>query len=148
MGGFVESPDPAGLASLARQRRLPLVEDLGSGALVPTEDLNEVEHEPTPAEVLRGGVHLVTCSGDKLLGGPQAGIIAGAARWIRRLKAEPFFRALRCDKLVLAALQSTTELYLNSSAANSIPTLRMIGQREQALRQRAEAILGALRGLG
>jgi len=101
MGGFVESPCTETLAKLARTKRIPFVEDLGSGAIVATEELDAMEHEPTPNETLRSGVDLVCFSGDKLLGGPQAGIIAGKRRHIAALKREPFFRALRCDKLML-----------------------------------------------
>ncbi|MBU6402631.1 MAG: L-seryl-tRNA(Sec) selenium transferase, partial [Verrucomicrobia bacterium] len=89
MGGFVASPTTEELAALARQHRLPLVEDLGSGAMVDTGKAGGVEHEPTPAEVLRRGVDLVCCSGDKLLGGPQAGIIAGRVKLVAALKREP-----------------------------------------------------------
>lgn len=112
MGGFVESPSTEDLAALARKRRVSFVEDLGSGAVVATEDFGVSEHEPTAAEVLKCGVDLVCFSGDKLLGGPQAGIIAGKTKLVVALKREPFFRALRCDKLVFAALQATVDLYL------------------------------------
>ena len=112
MGGFVESPSTEDLAALARKRRVPFVEDLGSGAVVATEDFGVDEHEPTAAEALKRGVDLVCFSGDKLLGGPQAGIIAGKPKLVTALKREPFFRALRCDKLVFAALQATVDLYL------------------------------------
>ena len=109
---------------------MPLAEDLGSGALAATEKLAAVEHERTPAEAIRDGVDLVCFSGDKLLGGPQAGLIAGRARRVAALKREPFFRALRCDKLVLAALQATTDLYLRRRT-KEIPVLAMmrIGER-------------------
>jgi len=146
MDGFVESPVTEELAALARKKRLPLVEDLGSGAAIATEDLGEVEHEPTPAEVLRRGVDLVTFSGDKLLGGPQAGIIAGRRGLVQALKKEPFFRALRCDKLVLSALQTTVDLYLDGKAAPSVPVLKMLRCQMEELRARAEKIVHALQG--
>jgi L-seryl-tRNA(Ser) seleniumtransferase len=146
MGGFVESPTTEEIASLARGKRLAFVEDLGSGAVVPTEKLGALEHEPTPAEVLRHGVDLVTCSGDKLLGGPQAGIIAGRAGLVARLKREPFFRALRCDKLILSALQETVDLYLSGAAEESVPVLSMLRLSMDDLRARAERIVGALDG--
>src|SRR6185503_7406788 len=98
--------------TLARKKRIPFVEDLGSGAMVATEKCGPIEHEPTPAEVLRRGVDLVCFSGDKLFGGPQAGIVAGKQQHVARLKREPFFRALRCDKLILSALQTTVDSYL------------------------------------
>jgi L-seryl-tRNA(Ser) seleniumtransferase len=147
LGGFVESPATEEIAALARKKRLPFVEDLGSGAVVATETLAAVEHEPTPAEVLRRGVDLVTFSGDKLLGGPQAGIIAGQAKLVAALKREPFFRALRCDKLILAALQTTVDLYLRGSGPNAVPVVELLALANDTLRARAEKILAALAGL-
>ncbi len=148
MGGFVTSPATDELAALARKRRVPLVEDLGSGAVVPTEQWAGLEHEPMPAEVLRHGVDLVCFSGDKLLGGPQAGIVAGRARLVSALKRDPFFRALRCDKLILAALQATADLYLQAtdSAPAGVPVLEMLRLPCDDLRRRAERITAALAG--
>jgi L-seryl-tRNA(Ser) seleniumtransferase len=146
MGGFVESPGTEALASLARGKRLSLVEDLGSGAVMPTEQIAGLEHEPTPAEVLKKGVDLVTFSGDKLLGGPQAGIVAGRAKLVAALKREPFFRALRCDKLILAALQTTIDLHLSSAAEMQIPVLVMLRISKDELLARAGKILAALDG--
>jgi L-seryl-tRNA(Ser) seleniumtransferase len=143
MGGFVESPDTESLAALARAKRIPLVEDLGSGAIIATEKAAPIEHEPTPAEALKRGVDLVCFSGDKLLGGPQAGIIAGKARHVAALKREPFFRALRCDKLILAALQTTVDLYL-SGETSAIPALAMMQLSNDQLRQRAKQIIARL----
>jgi L-seryl-tRNA(Ser) seleniumtransferase len=147
MGGFVESPTTEEVAALARKRRLPLVEDLGSGALVETEKLAGLEHEPTPNEALKRGVDLVCFSGDKLLGGPQAGIIAGKARRVAALKREPFFRALRCDKLILSAMQTTVDHYLSDRAADSIPALAMIRVSNDELLARASKIKLALEAL-
>jgi L-seryl-tRNA(Ser) seleniumtransferase len=147
MRGFVESVPTEELAALAKSKRLPLVEDLGSGAMTPTEQISGVEHEPTPSEVLKHGVDLVCFSGDKLLGGPQAGIIAGKAKLVQALKREPFFRALRCDKLVLSVLQTTVEHYLDGSFASSIPILKLLSVPNEALRGRAEKIITALKGL-
>src|SRR4029077_12586569 len=96
MSGFVESPSAAAIAALAHKKRIPFVEDLGSGAIVPTEQFGIAEHEPTPADALKAGADLVCFSGDKLFGGPQAGIIAGKRRFVTALKREPLFRALRC----------------------------------------------------
>lgn len=138
MRGFVESPATAELAQLARKKRIPFVEDLGSGALIETEP-----REPRPAESLRSGVDLVCFSGDKLLGGPQAGVIAGKARLVSALKREPFFRALRCDKLVLIALQATIELYLAGHDAE-VPALAMMRVPNEQLLARAERILSQL----
>ena len=146
MGGFVESPSMETLAKLARTKRIPFVEDLGSGAIVATEKLGTMEHEPTPHETLRSGVDLVCFSGDKLLGGPQAGIIAGKRRHIAALKREPFFRALRCDKLILTALQTTVDLYL-AGKSGELPVLAMLDITDDELRVRAKALLSQIRDL-
>ena len=146
MGGFVESPSTEALAKLAHAKRIPFVEDLGSGAIVATEKLGEMEHEPTPAEALKSGLDLVCFSGDKLLGGPQAGIIAGKRRHIAALKREPFFRALRCDKLILTALQATVDLYL-AGKSNELPALALLETTVEQLRRRAEALLVQVRDL-
>lgn len=141
MDGFVASPATGEIAALARKKRIPFVEDLGSGALLQTETLG-VEHEPTPAEVLKEGVDLVCFSGDKLLGGPQAGIIAGNAKLIAALKREPFFRALRCDKLILAALEATVDAYLRGE--DLPPVIEMLRLSPHALRSRAQTLIAAL----
>ena len=146
MSGFVESPSSAAIAGLARKKRVPFVEDLGSGAMVATEEFGIPEHEPTPAEALKDGADLVCFSGDKLFGGPQAGIIAGKKRFVAALKREPLFRALRCDKLIFAALQSTVDLHLNESTSE-IPALALLRISKDELRARAAAIFARLRGL-
>jgi L-seryl-tRNA(Ser) seleniumtransferase len=143
MSGFVESPSTHQIADLTRKKRVPFIEDLGSGAIVATEDLGFADHEPTPAEALKSGVDLICFSGDKLFGGPQAGIIAGKKRLIAALKREPLFRALRCDKLRLTALQATVDLQLNQRTAD-IPTLALLQVSEDALRARAAAICDKL----
>ena len=142
MDGFVDSPSTGELAALARKKRVPLVEDLGSGAVVPTETVEGVEHEPTPAEVLKQGVDLVCFSGDKLFGGPQAGIIAGRKRMVDALKREPLFRALRCDKLILSGLESTVDAYLRGE--ERLPVLDMMRAGIDELRMRAERIVAAV----
>jgi L-seryl-tRNA(Ser) seleniumtransferase len=147
MSGFVASPTTAELAALARKKRIPFVEDLGSGAVVPTENLGLSEHEPTASETLRAGVDLICFSGDKLFGGPQAGIIAGKRRFVSALKREPLFRALRCDKLILAALQATTELHL-AKKSETIPILNFLNGSLDDLQQRAEKIAAQLCGSG
>ncbi|PYK08122.1 MAG: L-seryl-tRNA(Sec) selenium transferase [Verrucomicrobia bacterium] len=143
MSGFVESPSSEEIGALAHRRRIPFVEDLGSGAVVTTEELGIADHEPTPAEALKSGVDLVCFSGDKLFGGPQAGIIAGKKRLVAALKREPLFRALRCDKLCLAALQSTVDLHLNHATAG-IPALALLQIPEDELRARAAEICDQL----
>lgn len=157
MDGFVDSPSTEALAKLARDKRVPFVEDLGSGAMIHTETARGLEHEPTPAEVLRHGVDLVCFSGDKLFGGPQAGIIVGKAKLVSALKREPFFRALRCDKLILAALEATVDVYLRNStdppdaknglSHHSIPLLAMLHISNDELHVRAGNIIAALNGL-
>jgi L-seryl-tRNA(Ser) seleniumtransferase len=143
MGGFVESPGTEEIAVLACKKRIPFVEDLGSGAVVATEESGFAEHEPTPAETLKRGADLVCFSGDKLFGGAQAGIIAGKKRFVGALKHEPLFRALRCDKLCLAALQATVDLHLSQRDA-AIPTLALLQVSEAELRGRAGAICDRL----
>jgi L-seryl-tRNA(Ser) seleniumtransferase len=145
MDGFVESPLTEDIAALARRKRIPFVEDLGSGAMVPTQAIDGIEHEPTPAEVIGRGVDLVCFSGDKLLGGPQAGIIAGRRKLVAALKREPLFRALRCDKLILSALEATVDHYLRGDRA--IPVLEMLDVPARDLSSRAERIIALLEGL-
>jgi L-seryl-tRNA(Ser) seleniumtransferase len=146
MSGFVESPPTASIAALARKKRIPFVEDLGSGAVVPTEQFGIAEHEPTPAEALKAGSDLVCFSGDKLFGGPQAGIIVGKKRLVAALKRDPLFRALRCDKLCFAALHATIDLHLNQRAAE-IPVIKMLQATEDELRNRAVAMKDRLSDL-
>jgi len=146
MSGFVESPSSNEIATLAKKRRIPFVEDLGSGAIIATESFGIAEHEPTPADALKAGADLVCFSGDKLFGGPQAGIIAGKKRFVTALKREPLFRALRCDKLCLAALQATVDLHLDQKI-DEIPTLAVLQMSEDALRGRAAAIASNLADL-
>jgi len=143
MSGFVESPSSEEISALARKKRIPFAEDLGSGAIAAIKEFGVANHEPTPAEVLKSGVDLVCFSGDKLFGGPQAGIILGKKRFVTALNREPLFRALRCDKLCLAALQATVDLQLNQQTAD-IPTLALLQVSEDALRARAAAICDKL----
>lgn len=145
MEGFVESTSLTDLARLARKRHIPLLADLGSGALDSCAELSD-EPEPTPADALKKGADLVCFSGDKLFGGPQAGLIAGRRRFIATLKREPLFRALRCDKLCLAALQATIDLHLAGSS-NEIPALALLRIPKDELRGRAAAMFARLRGL-
>jgi L-seryl-tRNA(Ser) seleniumtransferase len=111
--------------------------------MVATESFGTAEHEPTPGDVLKAGTDLVCFSGDKLFGGPQAGIIAGKKRFVTALKREPLFRALRCDKLCLAALQATADLHLDQKIGG-IPALAILQTSEEALRVRATAIASSL----
>lgn len=138
--GFVDSPPTVEIARLAREHRVPFVEDLGSGAVLNTQELAGIDHEPTSAEVLAQGAQLVCFSGDKLLGGVQAGIIAGGQKLVKALKREPFFRALRCDKLILSALQTVVDLYLHG-AQNKIPLVEMLQVPIDELHRRADKLL-------
>jgi L-seryl-tRNA(Ser) seleniumtransferase len=136
--GFEERPRLEEVAAVARRHGLPLVDDLGSGAIAP------VEAEPTARESLAAGVDLVCFSGDKLLGGPQAGMVLGRAELVERLRRHPLQRALRIDKLSLAALEGTLLLHLE--APERIPVLRMLGQETQAVRERADRLAAATGG--
>ncbi|HEX5798646.1 MAG TPA: L-seryl-tRNA(Sec) selenium transferase [Gaiellaceae bacterium] len=136
--GFSEQPRVAELAAVAARHGLPLVDDLGSGALM------DVEGEPTPAASLAAGADLVCFSGDKLLGGPQAGVVAGRAELVERLRRHPLQRALRADKLSLAALEGTLALYLDRP--HEIPVLRMLREPADAVRARAERLADAVGG--
>jgi L-seryl-tRNA(Ser) seleniumtransferase len=146
MSGFVESPGTGEIAALTRKKRVPFVKDLGSGATVATEQIGLQHHEPTPAESLKAGANLACFSGDKLFGGPQAGIIVGKQKLIAALKREPLFRALRCDKLTFAALQTTVDLHLNQ-VKSEIPALALLQIPKDELRARAAAIVMRLQGL-
>jgi L-seryl-tRNA(Ser) seleniumtransferase len=140
--GFTDKPSLEELVALSQRMGIPLVEDLGSGCLV---DL--AEHgisEPTVRQSIEAGVGIVTFSGDKLLGGPQAGIIAGKKDLIARVRRHPLFRALRVDKLTIAALEATLGAYLRA-AWEEIPVMRMIRMTPQELKRRAENFIRELR---
>jgi len=133
--GFSERPETSELAAVARRHQVPLLDDLGSGSLVPLAD------EPLARDALAAGADLVAFSGDKLLGGPQAGILCGDAELVGRLRRHPLQRALRPDKLALAALEGTLLLYLDPSRAlEEIPVLRMLHEPLDQVRGRAETL--------
>jgi len=139
--GFTEQPTVADLAAVAQRHELPLLDDLGSGALV------EVADEPTVRGALADGADLVCFSGDKLLGGPQAGVVVGNASLIEKLRRHPLHRALRIDKLGLAALEGTLLLYLAPERARrEIPVLRMLHEDVAIVRARAERLAAAVGG--
>lgn len=147
IGGFTEEPEVVELAELAHAHDLPLVEDIGSGAMMNTDELAPIDHEPTPQEALRNGIDLICFSGDKLLGGPQSGIIAGKAELVAGIKKEPFFRAVRCDKLILTVLQECIDTYLATKSEPdvcAVPALQFISEKTQVLRERAKKIMHAL----
>ncbi len=136
--GFTEEPTLADLAALAHRHGLPLIDDLGSGTLLDTATFG-LGHEPMVQESLAAGADLVCFSGDKLLGGPQAGIVVGRVELVNRLKKHPLARALRADKLCLAALHATLLHYLKDEATSRIPVWRMISMSAEQVRGRAEA---------
>jgi L-seryl-tRNA(Ser) seleniumtransferase len=139
--GFTEQPRVEELARVAARRGLPLVDDLGSGAFVPFED------EPSARESLAAGADLVCFSGDKLLGGPQAGIVVGRGDLVERLRRHPLQRALRADKLTLAALEGTLALYLDPERAlRELPVLRMLREPTGEVRARAERLAALVGG--
>jgi L-seryl-tRNA(Ser) seleniumtransferase len=140
--GFTDKPSLEELVALSQRTGLPMVEDLGSGCLV-----NLSEHgiaEPTVRESVEAGVGIVTFSGDKLFGGPQAGIIAGKKELIAKVRRHPLFRALRVDKLTIAALEATLSAYLRA-AWDEIPAMRMIRMTPQEIKRRAENFIRELR---
>jgi L-seryl-tRNA(Ser) seleniumtransferase len=140
--GFTDKPSLEELVALSQRTGLPLVEDLGSGCLV-----NLSEHgiaEPTVRESVEAAVGIVTFSGDKLFGGPQAGIIAGKKELIAKVRRHPLFRALRVDKLTIAALEATLSAYLRA-AWDEIPAMRMIRMTPQEIKRRAENFIRELR---
>ncbi len=136
--GFTEQPRLEELAQVAQSHKLPLVDDLGSGALV------EIGDEPTARASLAAGADLVCFSGDKLLGGPQAGIVLGRADLVERLRRHPLQRAVRADKLTLAALEGTLRLALDSP--DEIPVLRMLREPVESVRARAELLAANVGG--
>lgn len=145
--GFTDEPDVKDISTLAQQHNIPLVEDIGSGAMMNTEELAPLDHEPTPQEALRNGIDLVCFSGDKLLGGPQSGIIAGRSDLVALVKQEPFYRAVRCDKLILTVLQECIEEYLRTQSnptATDIPALKFLQTNTANLQKRASAIISSL----
>jgi L-seryl-tRNA(Ser) seleniumtransferase len=143
--GFTESVTTRELAELGRTRGVPVMEDLGSGSFLDLRPYG-LPHEPTAPEAIAAGADLVTFSGDKLLGGPQAGIVVGRRELVQRLRKNPLNRALRIDKLTLAALEATLSAYEEPERAlREIPALRMLTEPLAAVRRRAQR---CLRGLG
>jgi L-seryl-tRNA(Ser) seleniumtransferase len=144
--GFTEKPALEDLADLACERGLPLFEDLGSGCLVDMDRIG-VHDEPTVAHSISAGCSVVSFSGDKLLGGPQAGIILGEAEAIKRVKSNPLMRALRVDKLTYAALEATVDSYLSGRAVEEIPALASLHATKEAITRRARSFVRRARSI-
>lgn len=145
--GFTEEVSAGDLALLAHKYNLPVLDDVGSGCLAATEQFG-LEHEPTLQESVQAGCDVVTCSGDKLLGGPQAGIILGRREIVQRIRRHPLHRALRVDKLTLAALEATLRLYLNpQEAVREIPVLRALAMSAEQIRRRARRLKQSLQAV-
>jgi len=141
--GFTQDVAASELAALGARAGVPVVEDLGSGALTGLEQYG-LPHERTVAEAVRDGVGLVAFSGDKLLGGPQAGILVGRSNLIARLRANPLLRALRVDKMTLAALAATLQLHRTAESRARIPLYRMLGTTLEELHGRAKVYVASM----
>lgn len=145
--GFVTMPSLAELAATAHEHGLILIDDVGSGALLDTSQYG-LAPEPMVQQSIRDGADLVAFSADKLLGGPQAGVIAGRAELVERLRRHPLARALRVDKMTLAALEATLQSYHRGRAVQELPIWQMIGARVEEMRRRAAAWQQQLRAVG
>jgi L-seryl-tRNA(Ser) seleniumtransferase len=147
VSGFTETASPEELVALGRKHKLPVVDDIGSGAMIDFARFG-LPGDPVIGESLATGADLVLFSGDKLLGGPQAGVIVGKKELVQKIEKDPLMRAFRLDKMTLAALEATLRLYRNTDRAlKEIPTLRMLGMPAAEIRRRAEAISAKLRGI-
>jgi L-seryl-tRNA(Ser) seleniumtransferase len=144
--GFTEQPSLAELVGLARKHHVPLLEDLGSGSLIDPAQVG-IDSEPGVLDSLRAGVDVVTYSGDKLLGGPQAGLISGREPLVKKMRSNSLFRALRVDKLTYAALEATLIAYLKRDY-KTVPALRMMQTPKSEITRRAEVLLTKLQARG
>jgi L-seryl-tRNA(Ser) seleniumtransferase len=147
ISGFTMAVPLTELVALGVKHGIPIIDDIGSGALFDFERFG-FQGEPVAAASIAAGADLVLFSGDKLLGGPQAGILAGRMKWIQKIERDPLMRALRCDKMTLAALEATLRLYLHEARALAeVPGLAMLGAPLAELRRRAEALAERLRAI-
>ncbi len=148
VSGFTKSVSLAELAALGKKHGVPVIDDAGSGALFDFARLG-LRGEPLPRASIAAGADLTLFSGDKLLGGPQAGVIAGRKEWIQKIEKDPLMRAFRLDKMTLAALEATLRLYLNEEQAlREVPVLRLLSIPVEELRRRAETLAERLRSAG
>ncbi len=143
--GFTEKPRLEELTALAHHHQLPLIEDLGSGCLIDLRQFGIFE-EPRAQDSIAAGVDMVCFSADKLLGGPQAGIIAGSRRWVEMVRTNPLMRTYRVEKLIYGALGATLASYRTGRALEEIPVLRMLGMSQQELRSRSRRFLRRMKG--
>ncbi len=142
--GFVTEPTIDELVAAQRPSEIPIIDDLGSGCM---EDLSVYGlSEPTVTHSVRAGADLILFSGDKLFGGPQCGIVIGHARWIDRIRQSPMMRAMRVDKMTLAALEATTEIHLRGDAISELPVLRMLSADAETIRRRCEQLIERIGG--
>jgi len=142
--GFVSEAGLRELAALGREYDIPVIMDLGSGAVSDIRPYG-LPHEPTLGDCIIDGADLVTASGDKLFGGPQAGLIAGKKDFVERLRKDPFYRALRPDKTALAGLEFTARAHLDGAAEQRLPLYRMLGEKMEHLKDRTETIINKLK---
>ena len=148
IAGFSEATSLPDLVRLGQQNELPVIDDIGSGALIDFQKFG-IQDEPTVAGSIRAGADLVLFSGDKLLGGPQCGIIVGQQRWIEKITKHPLMRALRVDKVTLAGLRATLQLYRDpDTACQRVPLLTLLNTSLENLRQRAEQLASQLEACG
>ncbi len=146
--GFTKEVSLKELVELSKRTEIPVIEDLGSGVLIDLQKYG-LSYEPTVQDSVKAGVDVITFSGDKLLGGPQAGIIVGRKKYIEEMKKNPLTRALRVDKLTMAALEATLKLYLDDeTVVNRIPTLKMITEQKASIEGRARELYNSLMALG
>src|SRR5438105_4750618 len=147
ISGFTKSVPLADLVGLGKKHSLPVIDDIGSGALIDFACFG-FDGEPVARDSVAAGADLVLFSGDKLLGGPQAGILAGKKEHVQKIEKDPLIRAFRLDKMTLAALEATLRLYLDPERAlREVPTLRMLGTPPANLKQRAEGLADRLRAI-
>lgn len=145
--GFTDSVDAKQLAMLGRERQIPVMYDLGSGSWIQPKDYGTVE-EPSILDAVNSGADMICFSGDKLFGGPQAGIVLGRAEAVEKLRKNPLYRAFRPDKITLLLLEDTLVSYLNGTAAEDIPAVRLLSTSKEELRERAERICSELAASG
>jgi L-seryl-tRNA(Ser) seleniumtransferase len=143
MIGFTEEVGVDELVGIAQQFPIPVLDDLGSGALIDTSQFG-LSREPMPQDSVKAGASIVAFSGDKLLGGPQAGIMVGQREWIEKCRRHPLARAFRADKFTLAALGATLMHYARGEAQRDVPVIRMMAMRKDEIAQRAEKVILAL----